>query len=279
VKSVRVTSSPSLSAVHDGKLYAILVHEFEEYMAGHSKWANIQHRKGAQDAKRGKLFTKLIREITVSARLGGGDPASNPRLRAAIDKALAANMTRDTVDRAVKRGAGEMDAENYEEVTYEGYGPNGVAVLVDCLTDNRNRTVAEVRHAFSKHNGNLGTSGSVAYLFSKIGLLSYPTGSDEDTIMEAALEAGAEDIVVNDDGSIDVTTAFEDYMKVKDAMVEAGLTPENSDVTMQASTSVDLELEDAQKIVNLVDRLEDLDDVQKVYTNAEFSDDVMAQLS
>ena len=248
-------------------------------MAGHSKWANIQHRKGAQDAKRGKLFTKLIREITVSARLGGGDPASNPRLRAAIDKALTANMTRDTIDRAVKRGSGEADAENYEEVTYEGYGPNGVAVLVDCLTDNRNRTVAEVRHAFSKHNGNLGTSGSVAYLFSKIGLLSYPQDSDEDAIMEAALDAGAEDVVVNDDRSIDVVTAFEDYMKVKDAMVAAGLTPENADVTMQASTSVDLGLDDAQKIINLVERLEDLDDVQKVYTNAEFSDDVMAQLN
>jgi len=247
-------------------------------MAGHSKWANIQHRKGAQDAKRGKLFTKLIREITVSARMGGGDAASNPRLRAAIDKALTANMTRDTIDRAVKRGSGEQDAENYEEVTYEGYGPNGVAVLVDCLTDNRNRTVAEVRHAFTKHNGNLGTSGSVAYLFSRIGLLSYPQDSDEDAIMEAALEAGAEDVVVNDDKSIDVITTFEEYMKVKDAMVEAGLTPENADVTMQASTSVDLELEDAQKIVNLVERLEDLDDVQKVYTNAEFSDEVLAQL-
>ena len=248
-------------------------------MAGHSKWANIQHRKGAQDAKRGKLFTKLIREITVSARMGGGDAASNPRLRAAIDKALTANMTRDTIDRAVKRGSGEADAENYEEVIYEGYGPNGVAVLVECLTDNRNRTVAEVRHAFSKHNGNLGTSGSVAYLFSRIGLLNYSEDCDEDAIMEAALDAGAEDVVINDDRSIDVITAFEDYMKVKDAMVAAGLTPENADVSMQASTSVDLELDDAQKIINLVERLEDLDDVQKVYTNAEFSDDVMAQLN
>ena len=248
-------------------------------MAGHSKWANIQHRKGAQDAKRGKLFTKLIREITVSARMGGGDAASNPRLRAAIDKALTANMTRDTIDRAVKRGSGEADAENYEEVTYEGYGPNGVAVLVECLTDNRNRTVAEVRHAFSKHNGNLGTSGSVAYLFSRIGLLNYSEDCDEDAIMEAALDAGAEDVVINDDRSIDVITAFEDYMKVKDAMVAVGLTPDNADVSMQASTSVDLELDDAQKIINLVERLEDLDDVQKVYTNAEFSDDVMAQLN
>jgi len=190
-------------------------------MAGHSKWANIQHRKGAQDAKRGKLFTKLIREITVSARIGGGDPASNPRLRAAVDKALGANMTRDTVERAIKRGAGELDAENYEEIVYEGYGPNGVAVLVECLTDNRNRTVSEVRHAFTKNGGNLGTSGSVAYLFSKIGLLTYPQGSNEDAIMEAALEAGADDVVTNDDGTIDVTTPFEAFMAVKEAMTDA----------------------------------------------------------
>ena len=247
-------------------------------MAGHSKWANIQHRKGAQDAKRGKLFTKLIREITVAARLGGGDPDANPRLRAAIDKALGGNMTRDTIDRAVKRGSGDTDGENYEEVVYEGYGPNGVAVMVECLTDNRNRTVAEVRHAFNKHNGNLGTSGSVAYLFSKIGMLNYPEGSDEDAIMEAALEAGAEDVVVNDDTSIDVITPWEEIVNVKEAMVKAGFKPENSDVTMEASTSVDLELSDAEKVVKLVDRLEDLDDVQKVHTNAEFSDEVMAQL-
>jgi YebC/PmpR family DNA-binding regulatory protein len=247
-------------------------------MAGHSKWHNIQHRKGAQDAKRGKLFTKLIREITVSARTGGGDPTSNPRLRAAIDKALSNNMTRDTVDRAVKRGSGELEAENYEEVVYEGYGPNGVAVLVECLTDNRNRTVSEVRHAFSKHGGNLGTSGSVAYLFSKIGLLTYPKGSDEDAIMEAALEAGADDVVTNDDGTIDVTTPFEAFMGVKEAMSEAGFPPEHADVIMQATTNVDMDLDNAQTIVKLVDMLEDLDDVQNVHTNADFSDEVMDQL-
>ena len=247
-------------------------------MAGHSKWANIQHRKGAQDAKRGKLFTKLIREITVSARMGGGDPSSNPRLRAAIDKALGNNMTRDTVERAIKRGSGELDAENYEEVAYEGYGPSGVAVLVECLTDNRNRTVSEVRHAFTKYGGNLGTSGSVAYLFSKIGLLTYPQGSSEDAIMEAALEAGADDVVTNDDGSIDVTTPFEAFLAVKEAMTEAGLPPEHADVMMLASTNVELDLESAQTVVKLVDMLEDLDDVQKVHTNADFSEEVMEQL-
>jgi len=247
-------------------------------MAGHSKWANIQHRKKAQDAKRGKLFTKLIREITVAARMGGGDPMANPRLRAAIDAALSANMTKDTIERAVKRGSGDTEGENYEEVRYEGYGPNGVAIMVDCLTDNRNRTVAEVRHAFTKNNGNLGTDGSVAYLFTKTGILSYPAGADEDRIMEAALEAGAEDVVVNDDGSIDVVTTPEDFLGVKDAMSEAGLTPEHAEVTMQASTTVELGLEDAQKAMKLVDMLEDLDDVQKVYTNADFSDEVAAQL-
>ncbi|MGD8573107.1 MAG: YebC/PmpR family DNA-binding transcriptional regulator, partial [Gammaproteobacteria bacterium] len=192
-------------------------------MAGHSKWANIRFRKGAQDAKRGKLFTKLIREITVAARQGGGDPDSNPRLRAAIDKALSNNMTRDTVDRAVKRGSGETEGENYEEIVYEGYGPNGVAIMVECLTDNRNRTVAEVRHAFSKHGGNLGTNGSVAFLFEKIGMLTFPEGSDEEKIMEAAVEAGAEDVIVNDDTSIDVTTTPENFLSVKESMQEHGL--------------------------------------------------------
>ena len=248
-------------------------------MAGHSKWANIQHRKKAQDAKRGKLFTKLIREITVAARLGGGDPDSNPRLRAAIDKGLGANMTKDTIERAVKRGSGAADGENYEEVRYEGYGPNGVAVMVDCLTDNRNRTVSEVRHAFSKAGGNLGTDGSVAYLFSKIGTLTFPAGSDEDKVMEVALEAGAEDIVTNDDQTIDVQTTPEEFLDVKDAMLAAGLTPEMAEVTMSPSTSVDLGLEDAEKVMRLVDTLEDLDDVQNVYTNADFSDEVMAQLA
>lgn len=247
-------------------------------MAGHSKWANIQHRKKAQDNKRGKLFTKLIREITVAARMGGPDADSNPRLRAAIDKALGANMTRDTIERAVKRGSGAADGENYEEIIYEGYGPNGVAVMVDCLTDNRNRTVSEVRHAFSKAGGNLGTDGSVAYLFSKIGSLTYPAGSDEDSIMEAALEAGADDVVSNDEGSIEVVTAWEEFVTVKEAMVASGLEPEHATVTMQASTTVDLELDDARKVMRLVDALEDLDDVQNVYSNADFSDEVMEQL-
>jgi len=247
-------------------------------MAGHSKWANIRHRKGAQDAKRGKLFTKLIREITVSAKMGGADPSANPRLRSAIDAALSNNMPKDTIERAIKRGAGAGEGENYEEIRYEGYGPSGVAVMVECLTANRNRTVSEVRHAFTKSGGNLGTDGSVAYLFNKVGILSYPPGSDEDAIMEAALEAGADDVAVNDDGSIDVLTPWEEMLNVKEAMIAAGQPAENAEVTMQASTSVDLELEDAQKVMRLVDMLEDLDDVQKVYSNAEFSAEVMEQL-
>jgi YebC/PmpR family DNA-binding regulatory protein len=247
-------------------------------MAGHSKWANIQHRKGAQDAKRGKLFTKLIREITVAARMGGGDVSSNPRLRAAIDKALGGNMTKDTIERAVKRGSGATDGEDYAEIRYEGYGPSGLAVMVDCLTDNRNRTVAEVRHAFTKCGGNLGTDGSVAYLFSKLGVISYPTGCDEDAIMEAALEAGAEDIVTNDDGSIDVQTTAEDFLDVKEAMVAAGFDPEHAEVTQQASTSVELDLEGAEKMLRMIGMLEDLDDVQNVYSNADVSAEVMAQL-
>lgn len=248
-------------------------------MAGHSKWANIQHRKKAQDAKRGKLFTKLIREIVVAAKMGGGDPDANPRLRVAIDKGLAGNMTRDTIERAVKRGAGAGDTDSYDEVRYEGYGPNGVAVMVECLTDNINRTVSEVRHAFSKSGGNLGTDGSVAYLFTKQGVMSYPSGSDEDKIMEAALECGAEDVISNDDGSIDVITAWEEFNKVKAAMVAASLEPEHAEVTMNPSNSVDLNLEDAQKVMRLIDMLEDLDDVQNVYTNADFSAEVMQQLA
>lgn len=247
-------------------------------MAGHSKWANIRHRKAAQDARRGKLFTKLIREITVSARTGGGDPETNPRLRAAIDKALSANMTKDTIERAVKRGSGDQDGANYEEVRYEGYGPGGVAIMADCLTDNRNRTVSEVRHAFTKNNGNLGTDGSVAYLFSQLGSLTYPAGSDEDAIMEAALEAGAEDVVTNEDGSIEVVTAPENFLDVKTAMLEAGHEPDMAEVTMRAATNVDLPLEEAEQVMKLVDMLEDLDDVQNVYTNADFSDDVLEQL-
>ncbi len=247
-------------------------------MAGHSKWANIQHRKSAQDAKRGKLFTKLIREITVAARLGGPDPAANPRLRAAIDKALGSNMPKDTIERAIKRGSGNQDGEHYQEIRYEGYGPGGVAVMVDCMTDNRNRTVAEVRHAFSKCGGNLGTEGSVAYLFTKRGILSYPAGSDEDALMEAALEAGAEDVVTQEDGSIDVFTAPEDFVQVKEAMVAAGLVPEHAEITMQASTETVLGLEEARKMVRLLEMLEDLDDVQNVYSNANISEEIMAQL-
>ncbi|MGD8514317.1 MAG: YebC/PmpR family DNA-binding transcriptional regulator [Granulosicoccaceae bacterium] len=247
-------------------------------MAGHSKWANIKHRKAAQDAKRGKIFTKLIREIVVSAKMGGADLDSNPRLRDAVAKALAANMKKDTVENAIKRGAGAGEGENYDEVRYEGYGTNGVAVMVDCLTDNINRTVSEVRHAFSKCGGNLGTDGSVAYLFSKAGILSFPAGTDEDTIMEAALEAGAEDVVTNDDGSIDVMTTPEDFNSVKQAMIDAGFEPEVAEVTMKPSTTVDMDLQSAEKIMRLVDMLEDLDDVQNVYSNAEFSEEVMAQL-
>ncbi len=247
-------------------------------MAGHSKWANIKHRKGKQDAKRGKLFTRLIREITVAARTGGGDAGSNPRLRAAIDNALSANMTRDTTERAVARGAGGMDADNYEEIRYEGYGPGGVAVMVDCMTDNRNRTVAEVRHAFSKCGGNLGTDGSVAYLFKKVGLLDYPTGSDEDAVMAAALDAGADDVVVHDDGSIEVLTGPDQFGAVKDAMVAAGHRPEAAEVTMRAGLQSELDSDNAQKMVRLLDMLEDLDDTQKVYSNASISDEIMATL-
>ena len=248
-------------------------------MAGHSKWANIKHRKAAQDAKRGKLFTKLIREITVSARVGGADLDSNPRLRTAVDKALTANMTRDTIERAIKRGAGAGDTENFEEVRYEGYGVGGVAVMVECLTDNRNRTVSDVRHAFSKTGGNLGTDGSVAYLFSKRGIISFAPGSDEDAIMEAALDAGAEDVISQDNGSIDVWTTPEEFNQVNAAMREAGFEPVSAEISMQAATEVQLALEEAEKVVRLVDMLEDLDDVQNVYTNADFSDEVLAELS
>lgn len=247
-------------------------------MAGHSKFANIKHRKAAQDAKRGKIFTKLIREIVVATKMGGADPDSNPRLRDAVSKSLSANMKRDTVEKAIKRGAGAGEGENYNEVRYEGYGTAGVAVMVDCLTDNINRTVSEVRHAFTKSGGNLGTDGSVAYLFTKIGTLTYPQGSDEDAIMEAALEAGAEDVETHDDGSIGVTTTPETFTHVKEAMLAAGFETDLAEVTMHPSTSVELELADAEKVMRLVDMLEDLDDVQNVYTNADFSEEVMQQL-
>ena len=246
-------------------------------MAGHSKWANIQHRKNAQDAKRGKIFTKLIREISVAARLGGGDPASNPRLRTAMDKALAANMTRDSVERAVKKATGELEGVNYEEIRYEGYAPGGVAVIVDCLTDNHVRTVADVRHAFSKFGGNLGTDGSVAFMFRKLGVLSFAPGSDEDAITEAAIEAGADDIVTYpEDGSIDVLTDPDTFAEVRDAMVAAGVEPAQAEVTWRADNDVAVEGETGQQVVKLLDWLEDIDDVQAVYSNAELGEDAYA---
>jgi YebC/PmpR family DNA-binding regulatory protein len=248
-------------------------------MAGHSKWANIQHRKGAQDKKRGKLFTKLIREITVAARMGGSDVNSNPRLRLAVDKGKAQSMPKDNIERAIKRGAGELDGADYVEIRYEGYGPGGAAVMVDCLTDNRNRTVAEVRHAFAKFGGNLGADGSVNYLFNNVGQLLYPSGSDEDSIMEAAIDAGAEDIVVDDDQSIEVLTDPADFEQVRDKMVETGFEPENAQLTMRASTSAGLDIKEAGSMIKLLDMLEDLDDVQEVYSNADISDDVLAQIS
>ena len=247
-------------------------------MAGHSKWANIQHRKGAQDKKRGKIFTKLIREITVAARMGGGDMDANPRLRLAIDKAKAQSMPKDNIERAVKRGAGESDGDDYQEIRYEGYGPGGTAVMVDCMTDNRNRTVAEIRHAFSKFGGNLGADGSVAYLFSHVGLLSYPAGADEDAVMEAAIESGAEDVIVADDGSIEVITSPGEFETVRDALTAAGLEPENAEVTMRASTESTLDRQGAETMLRLLDALEDLDDVQNVYSNAEIPDEILAAL-
>jgi YebC/PmpR family DNA-binding regulatory protein len=241
-------------------------------MAGHSKWANIKFRKAAQDAKRGKLFTKLIREITVSARTGGGEAEANPRLRTAIDKALAANMTRDTIERAISRGVGDTDGAHYEEVRYEGYGPGGIAFLVECTTDNRNRTVSEVRHAFSKHGGNLGTDGSVAYLFSKTGMFLFPPGSDDERIMEEAISAGAQDVEVNEDGSIEVLATPEEFEAVGNAFKDAGLIAEVAEVVQRPATETELSGEEADTIEKLIEMLEDLDDVQEVYTNAVFAD-------
>lgn len=247
-------------------------------MAGHSKWANIQHRKNAQDAKRGKLFTRLIREITTAARNGDPNPDQNPRLRLAMDKALSANMTKDTIERAIKRGAGELDGAAFEEVRYEGYAPGGVAVIVDCLTDNRTRTVGEVRHAFSKHGGNLGADGSVSYLFNQSGVLLYPSTVNEDKVMEVALEAGAEDVVRDSDNNVEVLTDPASFHAVKDAMERAGLKPESAELTMRASTSVRLEKEQAEGVLKLLEMLENLDDVQTVYSNADFPDEVLGNL-
>ena len=247
-------------------------------MAGHSKWANIQHRKGAQDKKRGKLFTKLIREITTAARVGGGDIAANPRLRLAVDKAKAQSMPKDNIDRAIKKGAGELDGDAYQEIRYEGYGPGGTAVIVDCMTDNRNRTVADVRHAFSKYGGNLGADGSVSYLFNHVGLLFYPPGSGEDAIMAAAIEAGAEDVFVHGDGSIEVLTDPVEFEAVRNAMREAGFSPQESELTMRATTTTELAEDQADSMMRLMEMLEDLDDVQYVYSNADIPDEVLARL-
>ncbi len=239
-------------------------------MAGHSKWANIQHRKNAQDAKRGKIFTKVIREIGVAARSGGGDPNTNPRLRIAVDKGLAANMSKDIIERAIKKATGELEGVHYDEIRYEGYAPGGVAVIVDCLTDNRTRTVADVRHAFSKFGGNLGTDGSVAFLFRKLGVISFAPGASEDRVMEAALEAGAEDVVsYPEDGSIDVLTTPEAFPAVKDALARAGLVADQAGVTMRADNDVAVEGDTALSVARLLEWLEDIDDVQDVYSNAD----------
>jgi YebC/PmpR family DNA-binding regulatory protein len=237
-------------------------------MAGHSKWANINHKKAATDAKRGKIFTRLIREITVAAKLGGADSSSNPRLRLAIDKALDNNMPKDTIERAAKRGAGELEGVSYDQVRYEGYGINGAAVIVDCLTDNRVRTVAEVRHAFAKYGGNMGSDGSVAFLFKHCGQLVFAPGTDADKLMEVALDAGAEDVIDHDDGSIEVITPPSDFVAVKDALAKAGLKPEFAEVTMKPSTEVVFAGDDAMKMQKLLDAIETLDDIQNVYTNA-----------
>ena len=237
-------------------------------MAGHSKWANIQHRKGKQDAKRGKVFTRLIKEITVAARLGDSDPAGNPRLRLAMEKAYDQNMPKDNVERAIKRGSGELEGVDYQELRYEGYGINGAAVIVDCMTDNKTRTVADVRHAFTKNGGNLGTDGSVSFLFKHCGQMIFAPGTDENALMEVALDAGAEDIVSNDDGSIEVITEPYEFVTVKQRLEAAGFKPEMAEVTMKAENEVVLTGDDAVKMQKLLDALEDLDDVQEVYTNA-----------
>jgi len=248
-------------------------------MAGHSKWANIQHRKGAQDKRRAKVFTRLIRELTVAARMGGEDAESNPRLRLALNRARAQNMPRDTLERAIRRGAGKLEGSEIQEVTYEGYGPGGVAVLVACMTDNRNRTVSEVRSAFTRHGGNLGAEGSVAYLFNEVGQLTYPPGTGEDALLDAALAAGAEDVVVAPDGSAEVLTAPADFVAVRDALAAAGLEPATAEVTLRAAAGAPLGEEEAARAAKLLESLEELDDVQQVYSNAEFPEEVLARLA
>jgi YebC/PmpR family DNA-binding regulatory protein len=237
-------------------------------MAGHSKWANIQHRKGRQDEKRGKVWTKLIKEITVAARLGGGDLNANPRLRLAVDKAKDANMPNDNVQRAISRGTGTLDGVNYEEIRYEGYGINGAAVIVDCMTDNRTRTVAEVRHTFSKHGGNMGAEGSVAFLFKHCGQLLFAPGTNEELLLELALDAGADDVITHADGSLEVTTAPFEFTKIREILESAGLKPELAEVSMRPETDVDLDTNQSEAMQKLLDALENLDDVQSVYTNA-----------
>lgn len=243
-------------------------------MAGHSKWSNIKHRKAGQDAKRAKVFTKIIRELTVAARDGGGNVEDNPGLRTVVDKAKAAQMPKDTMERAIARGAGGQDGSELVSLTYEGYGPGGVAILVETMTDNRNRTVAEVRHAFTRAGGNLGTDGSVAYLFDKKGQIAFEPGVEEDAVIEIAIESGAEDVETEEDGSISVTTAPEDFLNVKDALVEGGCEPAHAEVAMVPQTYSDLDLDTAEKVERLIDALEDLDDTQNVYTNANFPDDM-----
>ena len=241
-------------------------------MAGHSKWANIKHKKAATDAKRGKIFTRLIKEITVAARMGGGDVSMNPRLRLAVDKATDNNMPKDTIERAAKRGAGELEGVAYEEIRYEGYGIGGSAVIVDCLTDNKTRTVADVRHAFSKHGGNMGTDGCVAFQFKHCGQLLFAPGTSEDALMEAALEAGAEDVLTHDDGSIEVITGPWEFTAVKEALEGVGFTAEFGEVTMKPENAIELAGDDATRMQKLLDALEGLDDVQEVYTSAEFDE-------
>lgn len=241
-------------------------------MAGHSKWANIKHKKAATDAKRGKIFTRLIKEITVASRMGGGDVGSNPRLRLAVDKAYDNNIPKDTIERAIKRGAGELEGVNYEEVRYEGYGIAGAAVMVDCLTDNKTRTVADVRHAFTKYGGNLGTDGSVAFLFKHCGQFIFAPGTNEDKLMEAALDGGAEDVIANEDGSFEVVTGPYDFAQVKEALAKAGLNAEFAEVTMKASNEVEMAGDDAMRMQKLLDALESIDDVQDVYTTAVMGD-------
>jgi len=249
-------------------------------MAGHSKWANIKRHKAKVDAKRGKIYTKIIREVTVAAKMGGGDPNANPRLRAAVDKAQEVNMSKDVIERAIKRGAGGMEGEQVEEVRYEGYGPGGIAIMVDCMTNNRNRTVGEVRHALTKSGGNLGTDGSVSYLFKKQGQMTFAPGVDEERLMEHALELGVEDVISNEDKSVDVITAPENFISIKETLLKSGFQPEQADIIMRAGTSVSIaDKETAEKVMNLIDALEDLDDVQSVYSNADIAEDILDQLA